>query len=97
MSAPRDDTPAQLVLQALQCTRSETYTLNPNLPGDAPLRSWIAYCPVCPSRLRTLTVTESGEGGPVSVRCSTGCERETIMGELADAVRRDPSTQRTAS
>lgn len=93
---PQVDTPADLVLYALRCTRPDSYRAHPAGP-----HAWAAYCPVClghGGRTRTLTVSESGRGGPVTLRCASGCERETIMASLGAAVRYHQSgQQRTAS
>lgn len=79
-----DHRPADVVLEALR-RASLDYRLT-----EAGMWSWRATCPACRTEGRSLRMSEIGPmGGPISLRCSTGCGEQAIIAALTAAVRHE--------
>ena len=72
----RTETPLELVLQALRGLRPNAYR-----PHPASCSAWDAHCPACGGH-RALRITETNNGH-VSLRCSSGCAADDLVGLLA--------------
>lgn len=84
----RRDRPADVVLEALRQV-SLDYRVT-----ETGMWSWRATCPACrDTTRRTLRISELGDvGGPISLRCSTGCGEAAILTALTLAVRDERET-----